>query len=131
MQPDNNPDYFNNGGALEKQVEAFLNEARNVPGVLDAANYYHNLTGDHGGMGGIDWEPGDEDEKNNFNNLEVGYDFIRTFGITIKEGFFFSRTYASYPSGVIFNEAAIKLMGLKDPVGKTIRVWGLENHIIL
>ena len=130
LQPDNNPDYFNNGGALEKQVEAFLNEARNVPGVLDVANYYHNLTGDYGSLRGIDWEPGDEDEKNAFNNLEVGYDFIRTFGITMKEGRTFSREYANDRSAVIFNESAIKLMGLKDPVGKTIRLWGKEKHII-
>lgn len=81
-------------------------------------------------MRGIDWEPGDEDEKNAFNNLEVGYDFIRTFGITMKEGRTFSREYANDRSAVIFNESAIKLMGLKDPVGKTIRLWGKEKHII-
>lgn len=130
LKPDGKPDYFSNGGALEKQVEAFLNEARNIPGVMDAANYYHSLTGDFGSFQGIDWEPGDEDEKNGFNNLEVGYDFIRTFGIALKEGRTFSREYSNDRSSVIFNESAIKLMGIKDPVGKTIRVWGEEKHII-
>jgi ABC-type antimicrobial peptide transport system permease subunit len=51
-------------------------------------------------------------------------------GIEMVEGRSFSRDYSSDDSKIIFNEAAIKMMGLEDPVGKTVNMWGVERQII-
>ena len=32
-----------------KTAATFLDEVKNIPGVVNASSYYHNLTGDHGG----------------------------------------------------------------------------------
>lgn len=51
---------------------------------------------------------------------EVGYDFLQTLGMTIISGRAFSREFPSDSSGFIFNESAIRRLGL-DPqtaVGK-------------
>ncbi|MFC4870661.1 ABC transporter permease [Negadavirga shengliensis] len=130
MKIEDDPDFLMEGGIWEKRVEAFLHEVENIPGIVDVSNYYHDLTGNHGGLSGVDWEPGDHDEKLNFSNLQVGYDFIKTLGIEMVDGRSFSREFSSERSKVILNKAAIDAMGLSDPVGKTIKVWGQEKEII-
>ncbi len=129
--PDNSdPNFLAVGGKFEQSVETFLEKVNRIPGVVNAANFDHDLTGNHGVLGGVDWEAGDQDEQNMFSNLEVGYDFIKTFDIKMAAGRNFSRNFADDRSAIIFNEVAIRLMRLKDPIGKTIRLWGKEKHII-
>lgn len=132
IKNDNDPAFFELGGKQERNVETFLNKVKDMPGVIGAANFYHNLTGGHGELGGVDWEAGTEDEKKGFSNLEVGYDFIETLGIEMAAGRSYSRDFnsTSETSKIIFNEEAIRMMGLKDPIGKTIRLWGRERQII-
>jgi putative ABC transport system permease protein len=132
MEIDMNADeqYFNPGGKHEKNVQAFINEVKEIPGVINAANFYHDLTGQHGDLGGVDWEDGEQDEAMGFSNLEVGYDFIETLGIQMVAGRSFSKDLSNERTKIIFNEAAIKQMGLKDPIGKTIKLWGREKQII-
>jgi ABC-type antimicrobial peptide transport system permease subunit len=114
----------------ELQVAAtFLDELGNIPGVINASSYYHNLTGDHGAIDGFQW-PGKNPAKDiEFANLEVGYNFIETLGINIKEGRSFSNNQNAQ-NEIIFNEAAIQSMGLKDPVGKTVKFWDRERRIV-
>jgi putative ABC transport system permease protein len=46
------------------------------------------------------------------------------------EGGTFSPEFGSDRDKVIFNETAISMMGLKDPIGKTVKMWGGEKQII-
>lgn len=126
----NDENFLAEGGALEKNVEAFLNEVKQIPGVVHAANFSHDVTGSHGGLGGFDWQDGNQDEEMHFSNLEVGFDFIETLGIEMAAGRTFSRDFGNERSKIIFNEESIARMGLKDPVGKTIKLWGRERQII-
>jgi hypothetical protein len=130
INPENREDFFAYGGKLETDMETFLAGAKSIPGVLNAANFNHDLTGNHGGMQGVDWIEGNEDDKMHFSNLEVGYGFIETLGIKLQEGRSFSRGYGNELSKIILNEEAVKRMGLDDPVGRIIRVWGQEKQII-
>jgi ABC-type transport system, involved in lipoprotein release, permease component len=41
----------------------------------------------------------------------------------MSEGRTFSEEFGADSTKIIFNEAAIRVMGLKDPIGKTIRLW--------
>lgn len=112
-----------------KKSEAFLGEVKNIPGVINASSYYHNLTGDYGSISGFEWPgklPGQDVE---FSNLEVGYNFIETLGMDLKEGHGFSNN-ANAHNEIIFNEAAIKSMGIKDPIGKTVRFWDQQRQIV-
>ena len=122
--------YFEIGGGWEHRVAGFIEEVKKVPGVTGASNAYHNLTGSHGGMSGVDWMAGDEDEQMGFSNLEVGYGFIETLGIELKEGRAFSKDFTNETEKVLLNQAAIDAMQLTDPVGKTIRFWGTTKEII-
>lgn len=54
--------------------------------------------------------------------LNVGYDFIETMGLELKEGRDFSRTIPTdSTAGFIINEAAARQYGWDDPLGKSIR----------
>lgn len=130
IEPTSDENYFAAGGGFQKNVETVMNEIRVLPGVIEVANHYHDVTGDHGGLGGVDWEPGDDDVKMSFNNLEVGYEFLPLLGVQMAEGRNYSREFSDEQSKIIFNETAIKRMGLKNPVGQTIRLWGRERQII-
>jgi len=112
---------------------AFINELKSIPGVLNVSSYYHNLTGGHGTIGDFNW-PGKEPGTNiDFINLEVGENFPQTVGIRLKEGrhMIASKTGFMSPSKeIVFNESAIRAMGLKDPIGKVVRFWDQERTIV-
>ncbi|MGX5852830.1 ABC transporter permease [Dyadobacter jiangsuensis] len=112
-----------------KAAEGFLGEVKNTPGVLNASSYYHNLTGKHGAISGFEWPGKPAGTDIEFSNLEVGYNFMETVGMTLREGRFFSQNQNAR-NEIIFNESAIKSMGLKDPVGKTVKFWGMERQIV-
>lgn len=112
-----------------KAAESFLGEVKNIPGVVSASSYYHNLTGGHGSISGFEW-PGKPPGTNiEFSNLEVGYNFMETTGMTLQQGRFFSQNQNAR-NEIIFNEAAIRSMGLKNPIGKTVKFWGMERQIV-
>lgn len=125
-----NKEDYKQGGAYEKELDDFLQRIKNIPGVVNASNFRHNITNRHGGTTDVEWEgklPGDE---TSFTDIAAGYDFIETLGIEMKQGRTYSREDGAAKGKVIFNEAAIKSMGLKDPVGKTVKIWGEEKQII-
>ncbi|GAB3916378.1 permease prefix domain 2-containing transporter [Larkinella terrae] len=120
---------LNNDSLKLKSAEAFLAEIKALPGVLNASSYYHTLTGDHGAISGVEWPGRPAGKDIDFANLEVGYNFMETVGMELKEGRHFSKNQNA-DNEIIFNEAAIKSMGLKDPIGKTIKFWGHERQIV-
>lgn len=113
----------------EGSLLSLLSEIGKIPGVINTSCYYHNLLGDHGGTGDVHWEGKDANLKMDFANLEVGFDFIETLGIEMAEGRSFSRDLRPERQ-IIFNEYAIRKMGIKDPVGKTVKLWGEERQIV-
>ncbi|HTE00689.1 MAG TPA: ABC transporter permease [Mucilaginibacter sp.] len=61
--------------------------------------------------------------------VRVTPDFGKTIDWRIKEGRDFSKEFLSDSLGLIVNEAAVKFMGLKNPIGQIIK-WG-ENYKII
>lgn len=112
-----------------QRASTFINKLKNISGVANAASYYHNLNGDHGGIGGFQWPGKDPSNEIDFANLEVGQGFMETMGIQIVAGKGFSPNDNAMKE-IIFNEEAIKKMGLKDPIGKTIKYWNRERRIV-
>ncbi|HEY4107643.1 ABC transporter permease [Puia sp.] len=111
-------------------ASSFIKELNNVPGVVNAAGELHNLLGDHGSVYGLNWPGRNPDQsKLNFANLEVGYNFLETMGIKLKEGRYFSQN-PNAEHEIIFNEAAIRAMGLKEPIGRTVQVFDEKRTIV-
>ena len=74
-----------------------------------------------------------ENSSISINHNKVDYDFVDTFGMTLKEGRNFSRDIASDTTGaILINEAVVDRMGWKSPVGKKMVIeWmGWEVEVI-
>lgn len=69
---------------------------------------------------GYNWEGKDPATQPSFGTISVTQDYGKTINWQIKEGRDFSRDFSDSNS-IILNEAAVKLTGMKNIVGKTIR----------
>ncbi len=79
---------------------------------------------------GIDWEGRDPNQVQGFRNVNVSRDFGNTIGWSIVRGRDFSKDYGTDSAAAILNEAAAKVMGFKDPVGRRIRFDGTSYTIV-
>lgn len=79
----------------------------------------------------VNWE-GKQTKETVITNWDfVDYDYIETFKMRIIKGRSFSKEYATdLEEACILNETAVKVMGLKDPIGKWIKPW-FERKIII
>jgi putative ABC transport system permease protein len=109
---------------------SFLAEVNKLPDVASASSLGHNLQGHNGGTYGVKWPGRDPEDKTEFENFNANYGIIQTLGMTIREGREFSPDYGTDTSGILFNEAAIKYMGYKDPIGKQVKLWGEQRTIV-
>jgi putative ABC transport system permease protein len=122
---------FANDGRLKGDVAPFLAELKKIPGVVNTTDASGDFFGNtaHSG-GGISWEGKDPNLGIEYYGLEVGYNFMETMGMQMAEGRAFSTKFGSDSAKVVFNEAAIKAMGLKNPVGRIVSLWGKKQEII-
>ena len=74
----------------------------------------------------VQWEGKNPKEVISFNHRGIGYDFIKTMGTDLISGREFSLKFPNDTSCILLNEAAVKMMGLKDPIGKVITFWGYK-----
>ncbi|WP_228450668.1 ABC transporter permease [Chryseolinea soli] len=123
--------YFQMEGAIAEHPDAFLTELKNVPGVAQASSMQQTiLMESFFPTPGLRWEGKNEDDKIGFAQLPVNYDLLETLGITLAEGRSFSRSFPADTAAIILNQTAIDLMELKNPVGKTVTLWGAPVQII-
>lgn len=114
---------FSMNGRVEDQMDAFLAEAKNLPGVANISTIGHDLIGRQNNTSGLDWPGKDPESRILFENVRVNYDLLETIGVEMKTGRSFSRQYGADTSKIILNEAAVEVMGLADPIGEQIRLW--------
>lgn len=112
--------YFKAEGKVKERLQIFLTELKSLPAIKNATATTHSMIG-HNWSTGLDWEGRDDEKKDlNFQIVGVDFDFINTMGIQMIDGRPFKKEIASDSSAVIFNEAAIKAMGIENPVGKMV-----------
>jgi len=70
------------------------------------------------------------DQTTGINTIATEYNFTRTLGIKMIAGRDFSAEYSTDSNAVLLNDAAVKLMRLKNPVGETIK-WNGQNRTII
>lgn len=106
--------------AIHQHFDAIRDELLKTGAIASMAEAGSPTTQSWSSTGSIGWKGKDPSLSIEFINVGVSYDFGRTVGWQIKEGRNFSRDFATDTAAVILNEAAVKFMGLKNPVGETI-----------
>lgn len=102
------------------QTEALRSELMKTGVVKEVAESGGQVTESWSGNGGFDWQGKDPAFEANFATLSVSHAFGRAVGWQFVDGRDFSEEYASDSSGFVFNEAAIKYMNMKNPVGQIV-----------
>jgi putative ABC transport system permease protein len=109
-------------GEIHEHIDAVRDELKKAGVVTEIAESLNAMTGVSFSMNGFDWTGNGPNMDINFATVWVAHEFGRTVGWQFKEGRDFSSTYATDSSAMVLNETAIKAMGLKAPVGKTIKL---------
>ena len=79
----------------------------------------------------MEWADMNEEQKNiTFREIRVSADFGNTVGWTVLQGRDFSRTYGMDSASAIVNEEGARVLGFKDPIGKTVKNEGKSYTII-
>jgi ABC-type antimicrobial peptide transport system permease subunit len=113
-----------------KSFEAIRTELKNSGAIVEMTESGSPTTDVWNTNGGFDWGGKDPNLAVDFPNNAVTYEYGKTIGWKILQGRDFSRDYATDSSAFIMNESAAKFIGLKDPVGKTIR-WENKPFTII
>jgi len=104
---------------ITQKIETFKEELSKLPGVINATNTTtlpgknfdsnaHQVTGAAGEETHLLW------------SMRSDYNFAKTFEVEMAKGRFFSRDFSTDTSAVVLNHAAVKTLGLTDPIGKVI-----------
>ncbi|MEQ8475470.1 MAG: ABC transporter permease [Fulvivirga sp.] len=75
--------------------------------------------------------PGKPDDLNViFTTITTEYDYCQTMGIEVLMGRDFSKDFKSDTAAIIINKAGLDLMGLEDPIGTQLDLWGSKRELI-
>ena len=78
----------------------------------------------------LGWPGKPEEQKVIFTTISTEYDYTKTMGIKILQGRDFSEDHKSDTAAIIVNKAALEVMGLKDPIGQQLDLWGGKRELI-
>lgn len=121
---------FNTEDQVGEQWEVVKGEIQKIPGVIAVSRSTHSMLWQNSNTSGLDWEGKHPDTRILFENIGMDYGLIQTMGMEMVDGRTYSPEFGTDSSKIIFNETAIKVMGLENPVGKTIQLWDEEREIV-
>lgn len=122
--------YFTTDDQIGEQWPAFEEQVSNVPGVVSVSRTTHSFLYQNNNTMGLEWSGKDPDTRILFENIGMDYGLLETMGVELIEGRTFSEDFGADTSKIIFNEAAIEVMGLENPIGEVIELWDEEREII-
>ncbi|PSR55349.1 hypothetical protein AHMF7605_18470 [Adhaeribacter arboris] len=115
---------------LSKNIKAFKNEVLQTPGIKWVTTTSDHPMSIYNSSADLQWPGKSEKEASSISGVFVDYDYFETMNIRMKEGRSFSRDFATDSSAYIVNEAAVEMMGMKNPVGQTVSFWKGKGKII-
>lgn len=112
--------------AIGKQAETFKQEVLRLPGVINGSISGYLPTPSNRSDNSFFAEGQSDLNKGvSMQNWSVDYDYLKTMGMKLVKGRDFSKDFGADSSGVIINEAAVRVFGFKDPIGK--RIWHFND----
>jgi len=110
--------YMNSNSDIRKNYEVFKNELLQNQKFISITRTSELPTEIWSIMRGIVWEGKETPDGAAFGFAAIDYDFFKTMDIEIVQGRGFSKKFPADTSNYIFNEKAIEVMGMKNPIGK-------------
>ncbi len=117
-------------GDIIPKYTLFKSKILQMPGISNVSRITDIPTHIDNGTGGVEWEGKDPNLDIQFTQSAVGYDFVKTMRLQMASGRDFSKNFATDSAGYLINEAAAKIIGYKDPVGKPLTFWQKKGTIV-
>jgi putative ABC transport system permease protein len=116
---------------ITKQYEAVKNDLMTSGAVASVSRSETRITDGNVTNGGFMWQGKDPALQENFKSMGVSPEFGKTVKWKLKEGRDFDPARPSDSSAFIINEACVKYLGFKNPIGQTITWIGNGNYKII
>ncbi|MEJ7679035.1 MAG: ABC transporter permease [Segetibacter sp.] len=118
-------------GDLEKNFQLVKNELLSSGVAVSVSKTSAPLTEGWSNSWGFEWPGKDINDKTIFDRFAADEDIAATAGFHFVIGRDFKlKEYPTDSMAVILNESAVKAMGLKEPIGQTIKDNGVDWHVI-
>ncbi len=117
-------------GDLHKQFAAVKDEFEKSGAITSIAEAGSPTTGDYSSNSGFDWKGKDPGQAVEFPNIDISPGYGKTIAWQFTNGRDLSTAYPTDSLAFIINETAVKFMGLKNPVGETLKWDEVSYHII-
>lgn len=115
---------------LEDHFNALREDLIRSGAVSEVTESSSTTTEIHNNKSDVSWTGKDPSLAVDFAVIRVSTEYGKTLGWQLTDGRDFSTKFPTDSSAVVLNEAAMKYMNLKDPVGKTVNFGGDTFHII-
>ena len=118
-------------GSMVTKFETFRQDAINSGAITDGAMTSGSITNDQSNSWGITWHgqlPGED--KLPIDQMVGTYHFTSTYGLKLIEGRDFSIAYPSDSAAIMLNQAAVKLMRFKEPLGQMVKYQDVNCKVI-
>jgi len=107
---------------LHKNFTAVNADLLKSGAVSQTAESSSSTTGVNNDRGDIIWKGKDPSLSDYFGQINVSFNYGKTVGWQFVQGRDFNTAFVSDSSAVVLNEAAVRYMGLKAPVGEILKV---------
>ena len=128
----NNITYTFLAGDIKKNYELIKNDLLSKGIATSVSKTSAPLT-EGWSSGGADWHGKNPNDRTEFNFFNTEGGIVNTAGLTLLQGRDIDlKNYPTDSTAVILNEAAVKAMGFKNPIGQSIDhgAWDADWHVI-
>lgn len=116
--------------ALSKKIDAFKGELSKNPSII-SASLTNDVPGENASSSISFLLPGrPKSELRPINFIVTDQDYLKTLGIEIIKGRYFSDSYPADSTSIVINEACVRVLELSDPLGKYLILPDLKDTII-
>jgi putative ABC transport system permease protein len=118
-------------GSLIGKFESFRRDAINTGAITEGAMTSMSIANNGSNSWGITWQgqlPGED--KLPIDQMAVTYHFTNTYGLKLLQGRDFSLAYPSDSAAIILNEAGVKLMRFKNPLGQIVNYQRTPRKVV-
>lgn len=115
---------------IHDHFDAVRAELKNSGAVAEITESGSPTTSVWNSNGGFDWKGKDPELAVDFPNNGITFEYGKTVGWEFVDGRDFSRDHATDSSAFVINEAAVRFLGFKNPVGE-ILVWEKKPYTII
>ncbi len=115
---------------LSKHFNEMRTDLLTSGAIAEIAESSSSTTGVNNDRGDLSWKGKDPAMSDSFGNISVTFGYGKTVGWHFVGGRDFNNRFISDSSALVLNEAAVKYMGLKNPVGEIIRI-GKKDLVVI